>query len=129
MIPTVHDLRHQGVDVRLVVGPETMHAVARVGRFAKPVSSGVRSHHGLVDMHASKPQEATFAKALVQEVVDRALQRNRRSAFDKLVDELHEARQRAARRPMRKALVFRQRGSLAGGRRLLGVPISDRGAA
>jgi hypothetical protein len=102
------------------VGSATITAIARVGRLKEPVRVQW-SHHGLVDPNADRPQDARLSKALIQEATDKALQRTKRGAFDLLLDDLHEARKRAARRPMRKAIVFCRRGGLASGQRVFFV--------
>lgn len=110
-----------GVDVKLRVGESSAVAEARAGKFMRPVR--VSSPHAGLLMGLDQPENHSLAKSLVKEAVDRALRRTRRGAFDLLIDELDEARRRAARRQMRKALVFvgpvaRWRG-LASGQRVL----------
>ena len=97
-------MRHNGVHVRLTIGPQAMVAEARAGRFMRPVKIDA-SHYGLLGPGTRRPHESALAKCLVDEAVCKALGRPRRSEFDALVNDLYREMQRSER-PMRKALVL-----------------------
>ncbi|HEF4739717.1 hypothetical protein KTD19_12475 [Burkholderia multivorans] len=104
MKPSVHELRHNGVHVRLTIGPQAMVAEAQAGRFMRPVKVRA-SHHGLLGPGTRRPHESAFAKCLIDEAVCKALGRPPRSPFDLLLDDLFREMQRSER-PLRKALVL-----------------------
>jgi hypothetical protein len=104
--PRIYDVSERGVSVRLYIGPNSVLAEARAGRFMRPVR--VRAPHaGLLGRTSKHPQETALAKSLVQEAADKALGVSRRGAFELLIDELHAQRMRA--RPLGKSVVFLSR--------------------
>ncbi|WP_175761896.1 hypothetical protein [Burkholderia ambifaria] len=95
-----------GVSVKLRVGESSAIAEAQAGPFMRPVR--VSSPHAGLLHGLDQPEKHSIAKSLVADAVGRALGRSatRRGAFDEFVDELRADRQRAADRPLHKAIVF-----------------------
>lgn len=102
--PSIYELRHKGVHVRLTVGPQTMTGEARAGQFMRPVTVRA-SHLGLLGPGTGCPHESAFATCLVEEVVCKALGLTRRSAFDLLLDDMYREI-RHSEQPMRNATVL-----------------------
>ncbi|MDN3365888.1 hypothetical protein QQO24_01715 [Ralstonia pseudosolanacearum] len=104
MKPTVYAVQRNGVHVRLMIGPQTMVAEARAGKFMRPVKVDA-PHYGLLGSGTRRPHESALAKCLIDEAVYKALGWRPRNHFDLLLDDLFEEKRRLEQ-PMRKALVL-----------------------
>ncbi|WP_454764437.1 hypothetical protein [Cupriavidus campinensis] len=96
-----HEENRNGMKVRLEVFEDSMRAQAIRG--GKVIATAVAGHGGAIGPSSYRPHTSNLAKSLMAEAVDKALGRTQRSAFDRLVDEMHAARQRAGG-GLRKAL-------------------------
>ena len=80
----------EGLTIRLEVGRYTL--IAKALRGGKEVARASQAHGGIFGPGRVGIEESGLAKALRQQVEDKALGRVRRNAFDQLVDDLRVAR-------------------------------------